>query len=77
VQAEVDRYLEDKEQRFAAYAQVLGAVDACRREILRRYVPAHEAYCANDELGDWAEDFYDEVVAPYEDKAILKNGDVT
>lgn len=66
----IDSFLPD-EPRFADFAVVLGCLDATAREYVRRtgqVIPSTLAIAPAL--------FYRERVAPYEDQAIERNGDV-
>lgn len=82
VSATVDRFIESLAEvgakvRYADYATILGCLDSTWREYSRR-MPWSEGTKANRiwAVRDFAEHFYDNVVAPYEDTKIEENGDV-
>lgn len=73
----VKAYCDRRTQNFALFAEVLGALRAAEKEHARRSkqsVPIREhAIWVCADFADW---WYGEVVAPYEDDKIATNGDV-
>jgi hypothetical protein len=67
------RYLLD-EPRFSKYCTVLGALDSTNRELKRRF--PQETIFSRKVLTQYAEDFFYEVMVPYEQARLSENGDV-
>jgi hypothetical protein len=77
LQAAVERYFERRQVDFGLLFDIMGGLDCAGREYRRR----RPALSADDvkmlsELEWFATDFYDNVIAPYEDTKIEQNGDV-
>jgi hypothetical protein len=80
----IERYLPEQ-PRYENYAIVLGCIDSARREILRRQDFLNDkARSVGWEnwpelvpfyLSEFADDYYRDVIAPYEDQKIEQNGD--
>lgn len=66
-------YSQPKESYYR-FNRAIGMLVACRKEMERRN--GNKAKHAFDILDHLVKHLYDEVVAPYEDKKILENGDV-
>lgn len=71
-----DRYL-GAARSFTHFAEVLGALTAAHLEdVRRRGRSTHNAVAQRFWLRRYLEDFYEGIVAPYEDTKIKENGDV-
>lgn len=73
------RYIEDRGERFATFAEIIGAFSAADHEYSRRRWQAKydpDAQLVSDTIHEFLGLFYDKVVAPYENKKIEENGDV-
>lgn len=69
-------YLRNKPERFATFAEVLGAISAAEMEYYRRRgVNRQGNFQPTAFLGTLRSWFYYEHVAPYEDEKIIENGD--
>lgn len=71
----IDRYL-PKSPRYEDYAIVLGCIDSVKREYRRREGLVGVSAAVFDALESFADSFYADHVAPYEDTKIEQNGDV-
>lgn len=69
----INRYV-PANPRYEHLAIVLGCLDSTRREFVRRTANPNSIVACALEL--FAEEFYNTVVAPYEDVKIKQNGDV-
>lgn len=70
-------YIAKKGEMFSVFAEVLGALDAARREYLRRDPSGTgHSWHGCSYLIDTAMILYETVIAPYEDVMIERNGDV-
>lgn len=71
----IDMYMPKKsEPRYENYCTVLGSFDSTRRELKRRNAQGSQS--ARHTIDIYVDDYYHEIVAPYEDKKIEENGDV-
>lgn len=76
VQTEIDEYIKDRDPSYAFYNSIMGALDCCRREYIRRRgVSTREDRQRVDTLHEASDVFYIGYVAPYEDIKIQENGD--
>lgn len=62
--------------RYADFAVILGCLDSTRREFLRRAPRDGTFGYRVTAIRNYAERFYSDTVAPYEDTKIEQNGDV-
>jgi hypothetical protein len=62
-------------ESYYRFNRAIGMLTACRNEMVRRYGKDKAKY-AIEILDKVLQRLYDDVVAPYEDKKILENGDV-
>lgn len=77
LKGEVEEYLSVRDESYALYNEVIGVLECCRREFVRR----RGANTAQDLirealLGEVMKGLYDGKVAPYEDTKIKENGDI-
>lgn len=74
----VDVYIMDlgHAPRYADYAVILGCLESTRREWLRRVPFAGRRGIGAALIRTFTDEFYRDVVAPYEDTKIQENGDV-
>lgn len=69
----VRRYLSAQILNYETLNSVMGALEGCKREYVRRVGENATVVCA---LNDVQDDFYEKIVAPYEQGKIAENGDV-
>jgi hypothetical protein len=74
IENHIGRYIQSKGKSFQTFAEIMGAICAAGLEWERREQPKLEPVVSV--LSDVAADFYEQVVAPYEDQKITENGDV-
>jgi hypothetical protein len=79
VMEEINAYLLGKREdgydaNYALLCGVVGSLECARREFQRRRPDDHLTF--DEAVEDALADFYDNVVAPYEDTKIEQNGDV-
>ena len=72
----IEEYLLTRTTRFATFAEVLGSIDAAKREYQRRRPNRPTVFNPVDFLDSVAGWFYYKHVASYEDQKIQENGDV-
>lgn len=77
IDGEITTYMSDREMRYDLINEIVGALECCRREwVRRRGNNTHDDLERGDALTDAAARFYRDVAAPYEDTKIQQNGDV-
>jgi hypothetical protein len=72
----IARYLGKSEPRFEDFAVIMGCLSCTSREMLRRRPNSARADIIAKMVGTYADAFYSEHIAPYEDIKINQNGDV-
>lgn len=71
----VSTYIQTRGERFATFAEILGALAATELEYYRR--TKHQEFQRRlFTIEVVRADFYNTIVAPYEDRKIAENGDV-
>lgn len=75
VETFVLQYIEDKGECYQTYNDIVGALVGARKELKRRKGDKFEEYINILEI--YLDDLYAIKIAPYEDKKIKINGDVT
>lgn len=77
LEREIEEYLSVRPESYALYNEVVGALDCCRREFLRRRgADTWEDFRREERLSYVTHRLYMEKIAPYEDTKIEQNGDV-
>lgn len=81
LEREIDEYLSVRDESYSVYNEVVGALECCRREFLRRRRRDDVLWSANDlvrheALAAALNRLYEGKIAPYEDTKIEQNGDV-
>lgn len=77
IDREIEAYLSVRPKSYAVYNEVVGALECCRREFIRRRgTNTRDDLDREGVLGAALNHLYDERIAPYEDTKIKENGDV-
>lgn len=71
----IKRYLILKGESYQTFNDIIGALTCCFKEIKRR-IELKNRFEIVDFLAKIVDDFYNNVVAPYEDQKIVENGDL-
>lgn len=74
VRATIEKYVHDQKPRYATFNDVIGALECSVLEFYRRKPQANSFLW--EVINDVKKDFYDTIIAPYENKKITEHGDI-
>lgn len=76
LEKEITEYIAARDPNYALYNEVVGALECCRREFVRRDgIDTRAGLLRYDALRVTLDNLYDRIIAPYEDTKINQNGD--